>query len=987
MPVFTAAAAFIAGAVGITSTFITGAIAFGLQAAASIGLSYAAKALAGNTDTPSSANDHFSAQGTLQAGGDIPRAFNLGYSMTAGSLVYANTWGIDGETPNAYFTQVIALADLPGGDLVEVWVNGELCTVEWGTVTAQGSPVLEYRKDGKDHVWIKYYDGTQTAADSFLQTQVASADRPWGLTRVGYGVAHAICTALVEDTLFSGFPTYKFAMSGLPLYDISKDSTAGGSGAHLWSDPSTWGGDGDDLPAVQIYNILRGVSYDSVWLYGLQSMTAPRLPAANWIAQVNKCREAILNESGGFEPTYRSGLQINVNTQPANAIETLLTACQGRVSEIGGFYKIHLGAPEGPTFEFTDADILSTEAQTFTPFFPLADSINGITASYPNPAEGWNTKAAPAIFRDDYEARDGNRRLLANPSFDAVPYSEQVQRLMKSALDEAQRARRHALVMPPAFWLVEPGDIVEWTSARNGYEEKIFRVDGVVDEPNLDVSWNITEVDPSDYDWDPGEYQPVVTGPTIFPRPSPQGIVDWFAEPWIIKDDSGLNRRPAIRLSWDGDMPGVDGVAFAIRNKSDHEVVHRGRTDYLDAGAIIISQSLLPNFEYQAQGKYIPSAPRDVIPSDWMDVTTPNVLLGFADFDESVVNAVTGVFDPVSAALSDLDQRISRLVMQALSRSQIDKKELRTQLFATAGTARAEIDEVRTVAVDAATAVANLDTTVSAEFDDVNATVTEHTTTIATLDGYAAGTWGVSIDVDGNVTGIVLANDSENFSVFSVTADNFRVAFPGHAGGAAIPVFQISNVGGVAKIVFRGDMIGDGSITTQTIAAGAITTVTLAAQAVTAAKVAANSITAANGAIEDLAVKTFKIGDNAVTVPAVQTRTDQIISNGSYQTVSSLTFNVDTTGIGGKTVTVLITFNASISIDPGATINARLVVNSNVLQTTTTSAMTVLPFMSSYQFTASGGVDSISIQVDVSAGVNPWAYVQSRTLSAMTAKR
>jgi hypothetical protein len=986
MPVFTAAAAFIAGAVGITSTFITGAIAFGLQAAASIGLNYAARALAGNTDAPAAANDHFSAQGTLQAGGDIPRAFNLGYSMTAGSLVYANTWGNDGETPNAYFTQVIALADLPGGDLVEVWVNGELCTVEWGTVTAQGSPVLEYRKDGKDHVWIKYYDGTQTAADTFLQTQVSSADRPWGLTRVGYGVAHAICTALVEDTLFSGFPAYKFATSGLPLYDISKDSTAGGSGAHRWSDPSTWGGDGDNLPAVQIYNVLRGISYGSAWLYGLQSMTAPRLPGANWITQVNKCREAIANESGGFEPTYRSGLQVNVNTQPANAIETLLTACQGRLSEIGGFYKIHLGAPDSPTFAFTDADILSTEAQTFTPFFPLADSINGITASYPNPAEGWNTKAAPAIFRDDYEARDGNRRLLANPSFDAVPYSEQVQRLMKSALDEAQRARRHALVMPPAFWLVEPGDIGTWTSTRNGYEAKIFRVDGVVDEPNLDVSFNITEVDPSDYDWDPSEYQPVVTGPTVFPRPSPQGIVDWFAEPWIIKDDSGLNRRPAIRLSWDGDMPGVDGVAFAIRNKSDHEVVHRGRTDYLDAGAIIISQNLLPNFEYQAQGQYIPSAPRDVIPSDWMDVTTPNVLLGIADLDAAIVRQVTTVFDQVTDGLSQLELRLSRLVSQAASRSQIDKKEVRTQLFATAGTAKAEIEEVRIVAVDAAAAVASLETTVSAEFDDVNAAVTEHTTAIATLDGYAAGTWGVSIDVNGNVTGIVLANDSENFSVFSVTADNFRVAFPGHAGGAAIPVFQISNVGGVAKIVFRGDMIGDGSITTQTIQAGAITTIKLDAQAVTAAKIQAGAITSASGVIGALSVKSLSIGDNAVTVPAVQTRTDQITGAGIWQTVSSLTVGIDTTGLGGKPITVLITFVASLVVEQGAGHYARLIVNSSILQETNTTA-TVLPMSSSYQFTASGGSDTVSIEIQWMGTANPWAYINSRTLSAMTAKR
>src|SRR3954471_9553 len=129
MPIFTAAAtALLAGTALATSTFAVGALAFGLQIGASVALNYAAKALAGNKDEPAAAKaDHFSAQGTLQSGGDVPRSFNLGYSVTAGSFVYGNTWGQDGETPNAYFTQVIALADLPGGSIAEVWVNGELC--------------------------------------------------------------------------------------------------------------------------------------------------------------------------------------------------------------------------------------------------------------------------------------------------------------------------------------------------------------------------------------------------------------------------------------------------------------------------------------------------------------------------------------------------------------------------------------------------------------------------------------------------------------------------------------------------------------------------------------------------------------------------------------------------------------------------------------------------------------------------------------------
>ncbi len=565
MAIFTGLA--IAAALGLEAGFFTTAVAFTLNAAvtigASLGLSYAAKALAGNptANTQSSGASTSGVQGNLQTGGAIPRSFNLGLSITAGSLVYANTWGTiqpggSASTPNAYLTQVIALSDLPGGSLQQIWVNGDLVTLN-GHVDDYGSVVGQYVKDSQPYLWIKYYDGTQTAADTFLTGTVSSTDRPWESTRVGKGVAYVVVTSLVNDTLWTGFPTFKFAVSGIPLYDPTQDSTNGGSGSQRYSDPTTWGGDGDQLPAVQLYNVLRGIRYNGAWLYGLQNMTQARLPTINWNAQIAKCRATITGVDGP-EPTYRSGGQISVDQQTVNTVEALLTACQGRVSEIGGFYKVHLGTPDSFSFSFTDDDILSTETQTFTPFFGLADSVNGITATYPDPTQGWNTTTAPPLYSSTFEAQDGNRRLLANPAFDFVPYAEQVQRLQSSALEEARRARQHTIVLPPEFWIVEPGDVGEWTSTRNGYESKLFRVDGTIDKANLDTALSLTEVDPTDYDWDHStDYVSPTSGSTLILRPAPQGIVDWFATGATINDSSGTPRRPAIALSWDGTVPGV----------------------------------------------------------------------------------------------------------------------------------------------------------------------------------------------------------------------------------------------------------------------------------------------------------------------------------------------------------------------------------------------------------------------------------------------
>lgn len=639
MAVFTAIGAAVATALGAVAgttafTFIAGATTFLLQTAAGIGVNLLAKAIAGKPEKPG-----FAVQGKLQSGGDVPRSFMLGYGATAGSLVYAAAWGQAGKTPNAYFTQVICLSDRPVASLAEVWINGAKVTLLTAEPHAEmGFPVQEYRTDGKDHLWIKFYDGSQTTADSFLTSKVSSTARPYEATRVGVGCPYAIATSLLNEELFTGFPSYKFALNGMKFYDISKDSTAGGSGTHRESNPATWGGDGDSLPAVQIYNIMRGMTAGGQWFYGPQGISAARLPAANWIAAINKCRAAITS-GGATVPTYRCGGEIAINAPVADAIDAIVATCQGRLAETGGRYKLHVGAPGTADFAFSDDQILSTEEQSFAPFFGLADTINGIAAKYPSPAEGWNVKVAPPIYRTDLEALAGNRRLMADVSLNLVPYADQVQRLMKSALQEAQRARRHTLVLPPEYFGVEPGDILSWTSERNGYVAKLFRVDGVVDKANLDVMIDVTEVDPSDYDWhDATDYRTPVDGPVGPLRPPPQQIVIWTAEPDVLKGNSGSSRRPAIRFGWDGTVNDVKAVAFEVRLAGSETVDWRGRSDNVVAGAAIVGP-FLPATIYEARGRYLPTNNnRRTEWSEWKPVTTFDIRFGGDDVYDGIID-------------------------------------------------------------------------------------------------------------------------------------------------------------------------------------------------------------------------------------------------------------------------------------------------------------------------------------------------------------
>lgn len=740
MAVFSGLAALTTGL--LSSTFLSGALGGALlKLAVGVGLSLLVRALNGNK-----AQETGGVKGQLQAGGDIARNVLFGRTCTAGSLVYANTWGKSGKTPNAYFTQVIALADHPIKSLRGIWVNGEPVTVDMNDQEPMGYAIPEYRHGSSyNNMWIRWYDGTQTVADDFLVNTVSSSDRPYSNRRIGKGVAYAIVTSQYQPELFTGFPTFKFEVEGRKLYDVTKDTTAGGNGTHRWSDRSTWGGDGDDLLAVQVYNLLRGITEQNKWLYGIQTVTAQRLPAADWITQINKCR-ALVDGPDGKEAQFVTGGEITVDTQISDAVDKLLTGGNARLIETGGIYKIRVGDPGNAVALITDDEILSTEEQTFTPFFSLSDTVNGVTASYPEPREGWNTKAAPPIYNSAYEVQDGNRRLLTDVPMDMVYRSGQVQRLMKAALNEARRARRHTFTLPPQYWVLEPGDVISWNSTRNGYENKRMRIDGVTDKSNLDVVVDLTEVDPADYDWhQASDYVPPVFAPIGTIRPTPQPIVDFAVIADVAQDADLNNRRCALRLIWDGDQTDVDQVLFEVRLGHDLSFVYGGRTERVSVGSILIAPGiLLPNTDYQVRGRYFTySGNRRFEWSDWIPVRTLDIRLGPLDvygidieqLNKEIQESLKWTSDALRYALDEMD-RLGKIGTENDTNTWNEFTKVREQYTATAAALKADYTRAILVAVGPGSAIATRIETLEVKVnEDIAQAVDMLSASITTVDG------------------------------------------------------------------------------------------------------------------------------------------------------------------------------------------------------------------------------------------------------------
>ncbi|MBB4007813.1 phage tail protein [Allorhizobium taibaishanense] len=829
MAIFSGIAAIVSGvasAIGAVSSFIGGLGVIGstlLKAAVGVGLNYLASAVAGKNKASTAS---FAVNGQLQSGGTVPRSIIFGMTATAGSLVYANTWGNAGKTPNAYVTQVIAVADAPIKSLLVAVVNGVACEIDFDHPHAEyGWPVLDYRKGTTDYLWLKFYDGKQTQADSFLVNRVSSAARPYENTRVGHGVAYVIATSRVNQELFSGFPSFKFVLDGMRLYDPSKDSSVGGNGNQRWSDASTWGGDGDRLPVVQLYNLMRGIRWNGQWLYGLQTVTDRRLPSGHWIAQIGKCRTLIQGKDG-LEPIYRSGAEVQVSAAIQDAAQAMLTACNGRLAEIGGTYKPFIGVSDEPVMTFIDADILSTEEQSFTPFFGLSDTVNGISASYPSQDDAWNMAEAPPIYNSDYEVEDGNRRLLSDVSLDFVPYAEQVQRLMQAALKEARRARRHTFSMPPMFWQLEPGDIIAWSSNRNGYQEKRFRVDGVLDQPNLDAVLDLTEVDPADYSWNTGtDYRSPVTGSVSSGLAATQPMYGWQALPATIYDANGKARRPSIKVSCDPGQDDVANVWVRVRLKASKMVVFdSSATAYAAPFEWVLNGTFLPATLYQAQGRFVPYSNRATEWGDWIDVLTPDVrFLAGVDFDPyDGTIGLSGLGDDlanyqdwigsglrnVQSTLEELDARIAGLDLgNAYARQQLRQQirvvadgvtadwSLAVDVVASANAATASRVETLTASFNSVTAgftsrinaLAATDVAISNRVDTLTASLTDTKTGLQNTSS-AVSTLQASVNTtNGNVAAV--ANALTSLSAASASGDvasaNFRMTAMGGPTGYA----------------------------------------------------------------------------------------------------------------------------------------------------------------------------------------------------------
>ncbi len=246
----------------------------------------------------------------------------------------------------------------------------------------------------------------------------------------------------------------------------------------------------------------------------------------------------------------------------------------------------------------------------------------------------------------------------------------------------------------------------------------------------------------------------------------------------------------------------------------------------------------------------------------------------------------------VQTASINVEQTVRQSATESLT-SQV------TTLDAALGTTNANLTLEQTARStgDAANA-----TTISTVQTQVNGNTASIGTLQTSVDGIEAR-WGVSIDINGHVTGLVQLDGSASGSTFTIAADKLVYVIPGTT--TVIPVLVSGLVGGTPTTALNGNVLIDGSVLTRTIAANAITTNKLAAGAVTATEIASNAVTAdkisAGSVTADKisagSVTASKIAAGAVTANDISTGTltavlIQSTSGASYWNLATGDFQI-----------------------------------------------------------------------------------------------
>jgi hypothetical protein len=366
---------------------------FALGILGNIGLSMLSGALRKKPKTSGGGAQH-----QVESGVDTYRKIGVGDVATRGTWRYSKGVG----KSNGVVHLVYQLFDWECDSLIGIWINGIKKTLQ--SIATVGTEHARFNvQDFGSNFVIKFFRGTfPQVADSELVTAAADTQGQsigaWTADHRGDGICYVSIKLTHDKELFqSGIPNMLFEVRGAKLYDIRKDSTAGGVGGHRWSDPSTW--EFSENPAVMDYNFSRGFFRNGVRLLGKGDQPTDLL-FAQYVSSMNICDE-IVTEGAGTGKRYTASIIAEDQAEHRTFIDDCRVAMAADIVESGGITGPLAGATYPVVATITDDDVMVDEARSYT--LDPDDLYNAVACDFTNREIEWQPDDLEMLVNPTYE--------------------------------------------------------------------------------------------------------------------------------------------------------------------------------------------------------------------------------------------------------------------------------------------------------------------------------------------------------------------------------------------------------------------------------------------------------------------------------------------------------------------------------------------------------------------------------------------------------
>lgn len=624
-----------------------------------------------------------------QYGTQVPRQVACGLVGLAGHDTYVNTYNPSNRT----LQQIYTLSDYYTTALTRVAIGGVWVIIGPDIGDGKGNILMPTTAEQtwSGSIWVKFFDGRQTAADGFL-TAFSNPVGRWAADCIGIGESFVSVLVEYDKDHNNSYPDFFFEFKGAPIYDWRKDSTNGGSGSHRWNNVATHEYSANPILIERHYR--RGFSVNGDLFCGMD-MQESDLPVAKWTPAASVCDEIDVDDG---LPRYEVSIILNSMQPHTSNLQSLALSCGSmQIDSVDGSWPL-VGTDQPVVITFTDDDLISVADVEFQRYKSMGELVNSVSGNYPEPDQlwsmvGYNEQIATAFLAVDRRTRD-----LAI-DFPMVRLARQAAQLAYIYLYENRFEITATVTLRPRFQSLEEGDWVTWNSEEYGTFTYIITsksLRSLESDGPRNVVLKLQQRDG-------GIYSGITPVPIVFPTPNDGPV--YLAEVQsfgivAVNVQGALGRAlPAIRASWTPTIP-VDVTITAIEliyypTAQPGQVLTK--TVPADRSVAILDSGVVSNTNYTVQAKIITNPSRVTVFNAGANVTTSNILVGTVDVDAAILYNITILNDLFNDRLAEVEAKIASVSSNLGALSFTNTKRVENKLSDVVGAISASISHVSEV--------------------------------------------------------------------------------------------------------------------------------------------------------------------------------------------------------------------------------------------------------------------------------------------------